>query len=309
MVDRGSRPRLDVRNALERLNWDDLRLFLTVARYSSLDQSAHQLRLDPTTLGRRIRRLERSLDVSLLERSRKGHRLTPTGEAMLAQLEEVEHQVLDLVESISGEAKRVQGVVRLSVTEAFGNVLIAPALGALFARHPDLKIELVASTGLLSVSKREADMAVLLSRPSRGRLKVQKLTDYSLQLYATRTYLNKFPKIHTPEDLRQHTLIGYVDDLIYSPRLRYFDEVAPGLSPALTSSSLLAQKQLATADCGIAVLPKFVGDQEPRLRLVLPKEVHITRSFYLAVHEDLFDHARIQVVVEFLQALIANADL
>lgn len=293
----------------ESVNWDDLRIFLTVARQNNLDAAAAFLHLDPSTLGRRIRRLEAAIGAVLFERSRKGHSLTNTGEWLLNQVEEIEQVVLRVGEAISGEVQRIAGTVRLSVTEAFGNMVIAPALGNLVSQFPALKLELVATSGFLSVSKREADMAVMLSRPTRGRLKVSKLTDYSLKLYASSDYLKNHHAVKAISDLHEHTLIGYVDDLIYSPRLRYYDEVASGLVPGLTSSSLLAQKQLASAGCGIAMLPKFVGEQEPNLQLVLADEVTVTRTFWLAVHEDIVDHARIRTVIDFLTELVQRREL
>ena len=289
-------------------NWDDLRIFLAVARLSSLDAAARQLQLDATTVGRRLRRLERSTGATLFERSRRGHQLTASGEELYSRMEEAEHVLLGGLEVVSGEVNAVAGSVRLSVTEAFGNVVIAPALAGLFAAHPGLTVELVATSGFLSVNKREADMAVMLSRPETGRLLCSKLTDYSLQLYATPAYLDRQPVVTRVEDLFEHTLIGYVDDLIYSPRLRYYDEVATGLSPSLTSSSLLAQKQLACTGCGIAMLPRFVGEPEPLLAPVLPDAVRVTRSFWLAVHEDIAEYARIKTVAGFLRGVAATVD-
>lgn len=291
------------------VNWDDLRIFLTVARRNNLDAAAAYLRLDPTTLGRRIRRLEAAIGARLFERSRKGHVTTTTGEWLLNQVEEIEQVVSRVGEAISGEVQGITGTVRLSVTEAFGNVVIAPALVNLLAEFPALKLELVATSGFLSVNKREADMAVMLSRPTRGRLKVSKLTDYTLKLYANPEYLKNHAAVNNISDLHQQTLIGYVDDLIYSPRLRYYDEVDAGLVPGLTSSSLLAQKQLACTGCGIAMLPRFVAEQEPDLQLVLADEVTVTRSFWLAVHEDIADHARIRAVINFLTELVATRKL
>tara|TARA_R110002073_G_scaffold27872_6_gene89192 strand:- start:5635 stop:6534 length:900 start_codon:yes stop_codon:yes gene_type:complete len=290
-------------------NWDDFRIFLAVARHNSLDAAAVGLHQDATTLGRRIRRLEKDIGATLLERSRKGHLLTSVGESLFNQAEQIEHLVAEAQEKIGGEAQQVTGTVRLSVTEAFGNVVIAPALGGFFQNQPGLNIELVATSGFLSVSKREADLAVLLTRPTRGRLKIQKLSDYQLQLYATAEYLQKNGTPTSTDEIQDHTLIGYVDDLIYSPSLRYYDEIGSGLSPSLTSSSLLAQKQLACSDCGIAMLPRFVGEAEHKLVSVLAQEVCITRTFWLAVHEDIAEHARIRAVKEFLLDLVATCNL
>jgi len=287
-------------------NWDDLRVFLAVARQNSLDAAAKQLQLDATTIGRRLRRLEEATGATLFERSRRGHALTHSGAELFARMEETEHHIMRSLESVSGEVNAAKGTVRLSVTEAFGNVVIAPALARLFATHPGLTVELVATSGFLSVTKREADMAVMLSRPETGRLRVSKLTDYSLRLYASTAYLSRHPPIRRVDELHDHTLIGYVDDLIYSPRLRYYEEIGSGLQPELTSSSLLAQAQLARTGCGIAMLPLFLGDPDPELAPVLPETVTVTRSFWLAIHEDIHEHARIRVVAEFLRGLAAD---
>ncbi|MCB1645026.1 MAG: LysR family transcriptional regulator [Pseudomonadales bacterium] len=289
--------------ALENTNWDDLRVFLAVARSGNLDAASDQLSLDPTTLGRRLRRLEQALGTALFERSRRGHRLTNAGEWMVRQVENIEHTMYQVEGEIAGEADRLQGTVRLSVTEGFGNAIIAPALAGLAAQYPELNIELIATSGLLNVSKREADLAVVLSRPTTGRLKVSKLTDYELKLYASKAYLKRASPISTIADLHNHTLIGYVDDLIYSPKLRYYAEIDPNLAPTLCSSSLLAQARMVSAGAGIAMLPRFLADSDKDLKLVLPDTVSVTRSFWLAVHEDVADFARIRVVVEFLREL------
>ena len=291
---------------LNHTNWDDLRVFLAVARQGNLDAAADQLEQDPTTLGRRLRRLEQNLGTGLFDRSRRGHRLTTAGEWLLNQVEQIEHTMYAVQAEIAGEVSRVQGTVRLSVTEGFGNALIAPGLRQLSQAYPSLVLELVATSGLLNVSKREADLAVVLSRPTTGRLKVSKLTDYTLQLYASPAYLAQTKEPTRIADLQTQTLIGYVYDLIYSPKLRYYNDLDPNLAPKLCSSSLLAQAQMARAGCGIAMLPRFMATADSALQLVLADQVRITRSFWLAVHEDVVDHARIRAVTKFLKQLVED---
>ena len=291
---------------LNNTNWDDLRVFLAVARQGNLDAAADTLEQDPTTVGRRLRRLEQTLGTGLFDRSRRGHRLTTAGEWLLKQVEQIEHTMYAVQAEIAGEVSRVQGTVRLSVTEGFGNALIAPGLRQLSQTYPSLVLELVATSGLLNVSKREADLAVLLSRPTTGRLKISKLTDYSLQLYASPGYLSQAEVPQTIPDLHAHTLIGYVDDLIYSPKLRYYNDLDSGLVPKLCSSSLLAQAQMARAGCGVAMLPRFLAMADPGLQLVLADSVLISRSFWLAIHEDVADHARIRAVADFLKQLVQD---
>lgn len=196
--------------------------------------------------------------------------------------------------------------MRLGVTEGLGTKLIAPAIGQFTRAHPRIELDLIALSGFVSVSKREADMSVLLTRPQTGRLKVRKLTDYSLRLYSTKAYLSEAGRVQSLEDLRGRTLIGYVDDFIYSPMLRYYDELLPGLAPNLCSSSIIAQVQMTASGAGIAILPSFLARREAALIPILHDSVRVERSFWLVIHEDVANLARINAVADFLVDLMES---
>ncbi|MEP1143230.1 MAG: LysR family transcriptional regulator [Henriciella sp.] len=205
---------------------DNLKLFLTVARQTNLEKSASQLQMDATTLSRRIKRLETVLKTTLFERTRKGHVLTPSGENYAAHVESIESHVFEIVSETASE-QSASGCVRLGVPEGIGATIIAPALAAFKESNPDIIVDLIAMSGFASVPKREADMSVLLTRPTAGRLKIRRLTTYSLGLYGSIDYLSKRKPILDTRDLNSHMLVGYVDDLIYSRELRYFDDLLP----------------------------------------------------------------------------------
>jgi DNA-binding transcriptional LysR family regulator len=147
-------------------------------------------------------------------------------------------------------------------------------------------------------------MSVLLTRPKAGRMKVRKLTDYSLQLYASKDYLAARGPIATVDALSDHKLIGYVDDLIYSPQLRYFDDVLPGLHPGLSSPSIIAQMEMTRAGSGLCILPKFIANRHIDLVPILQAEIDVKRSFWLAIHEDVAGLARIKVLSDYLARLV-----
>jgi DNA-binding transcriptional LysR family regulator len=285
------------------MNWDDLKLFLVVARQQKLDLAGAVLQQDATTLSRRLRRLELDVGQTLFERTRRGHILTPEGEALAVRAEAMEAIALGVGESGDGEPSLV-GKVRLGVTEGFGTAFIAPALASFVADWPGIEIDLIALSGLVSVPKREADMSVLLTRPKAGRLKVRKLTDYSLQLYASQSYLAARGPIESVDALNSHKLIGYVDDLIYSPQLRYFDEVLPGLHPGLSSSSIIAQMEMTRAGTGLCILPKFIANRHADLVPILCDDIQVSRSFWLATHEDVAGLARIKALSDYLVHLV-----
>ncbi len=288
------------------VNWDDLRLFLAVSRTQKLDRAGAKLRLDATTLSRRLRRLEIDLGQTLFERTRRGHILTHAGEQLVQKVEAIESLSFSIDRPTeSGDA--ISGKIRLGVTEGFGAKIIAPALSEFCTQWPEIEVELIALSGFVSVPKREADMAILLTRPKTGRLKVRKLADYTLHLYASRAYLAQFPPVRTVEALSEHRLIGYVDDLIYSPQLRYFDEVLPGLRPHLCSPSILAQLEMTRAGAGFCILPRFLAAEHSELCPILINEITVSRSFWLTTHEDVCNFARVKVFSDFLTGLISSS--
>ncbi len=279
----------------KKMNWDDLRLFLTVSRHSKLDEASKLLRMDATTISRRLRRLEDGLGATLFERTRRGHILTLRGETVARQAEAMEAHWLS-IENSGQNKQTVSGRVRLGVTEGLGTSIIAPAMANLASDWPALEIDLISLSGFVSVPKREADMSILLTKPKSGRVKIHKLTNYTLQLYGSAEYLSNNLPIMTKSDLRQHTLIGYVDDLIYSPQLRYFGDLLPGLQPQFASPSILAQLEMTRTGTGLCILPKFIASRYGELHPLLINDIHVERSFWLVVHEDVADFARIQVV-------------
>jgi DNA-binding transcriptional LysR family regulator len=173
-------------------------------------------------------------------------------------------------------------------------------MAALSERHPELEIQIVAIPGVLSLSKREADVAVTLSRPREGRLSARKLTDYRLGLYAAPAYLERQAPIATRRDLGGHRFVGYIEELLYAPELDYLQAPDVEITARLKSSNLIAQLRATLAGAGLCVLPDFIAAEEPGLVQVLPDKVALTRSLWLLTHADLRQLARVKTVTEFL---------
>jgi DNA-binding transcriptional LysR family regulator len=286
------------------MQWDDLRFFLAVVRAGQLARAAGRLGVDATTVGRRLRRLEAALGQTLFEQTKHGQTLTDAGERLRERAETMERQVRDI--AIDAEAGAdFGGTIRISVSEGFGSWFVARHLPEFASLHPRLTVDLVASSGFLNPSRREADVAILLDRPRKGPLFTRKLTDYRLRLYAARGWLEREGPIERRADLGRHPLIGYVPDLLYAPELRYLSEIAPGLEPRLRSTSINAQHHMVAAGGGIAVLPCFIGDSDPNLERLLD-EVSVTRSFWLVTHADTRRSGRVGAFVDWLIAVVAS---
>jgi DNA-binding transcriptional LysR family regulator len=280
-------------------DWDDLRVFIAAARAESATGAAQQLGLDASTVGRRIAALEASLKATLFVRSAKGLRLTATGERLLdAGL--VAESAMNAAAEV-GEQDLIGGAIRISASEGFGGAVLAPALPQLRARHPGLSVELVANPGFMSPLRREVDMTVTLSEPTSRRLLIEPLTDYQLGLYASAAYLAEHGAPQGVEALTGADLVGYIDDQIYAPELRYLDEVHPGLTPNLASSSINAQRRMIAAGGGVGVLPCFLGEGLVR---VLRAEVRLTRRFWIATLSEVAATARVRAIRAWMKALV-----
>lgn len=287
------------------MEWDDLRFFLAVAREGQLARAGTRLGVDATTVGRRLRRLEATLGQTLFEQAKEGQSLTEAGKRLLLRAEGMERQAREIEAAGAGASgPDLTGSIRVSVSEGFGTWFVAHHLPDFAALHPRLGIDLVASSGFLNPSRREADVAILLDRPRKGPLFTRKLTDYALRLYASREWLERHGPVRSKAELRAHPLIGYVPDLLYAPELRYLTEIDPELEPRLRSTSINAQYRLVAAGAGIAVLPCFIGDSDAGLTRLLDSVV-VRRSFWLVTHADTRRAERIGAFTEWLTALVA----
>ncbi|MCQ4271861.1 LysR family transcriptional regulator [Pseudomonas kuykendallii] len=285
------------------MNWDDLKFFLEVARTRTASNAARRLNVDYTTVSRRIRALEKALGALLFEKSRSaGFVLTPEGLHLLGYAESLESTLQAACEQVSGASLALSGHVRIGSTEGFGSFFVAPQLSHFQDVYPNISIDLLPVPHFISLSRREADIAITLERPERGPYVCSKLCDYNLRLYATAEYLAQHPPIGSVEDLAGHSFITYVDDLAFSPELLYLERVVPNASSQLRSTSVVAQYLSALQGRALAILPCFLAGPDPRLVELLPQQVQVTRQFWIYYREDLRRLKRITQVSEYLRA-------
>lgn len=282
-------------------DWNDLRAFLAVARSGRLTAAAARLGVDHSTLSRRISALEHKLQAKLFDRSPSGYSPTEAGLRLTPLAEEMERLALGAAEAVGGSASVVEGVVRIGSPEGFGSYFLAPRIQKLKDRYPQLIVQLVAASAVFSLAKREADIAISVSRPPTGRLQVSRLIDYDLGLYAAPAYLAQAPAIASFSDLKGHRFVSYIGDLLHFPELDFLQQVVPGGTTSMESSNLVAQTRATLAGAGLCVLPAFLAREEPGLVRVLSDEVNLTRSLWLTVHQDLADLARVRAAVRFIK--------
>ena len=266
------------------MDWDDLRVFLAVARSESLSGAGKTLKLDPATVGRRIARLEDAMAARLFLKSPQGYTLTDQGTGLIAHAERAESAMLGAREALSGP-EGLTGQIRIGAPDGCANYLLPQVLAAICDENPGLEVQIVALPRVFNLSKREADLAIAVSRPEAGRLTVQKLTDYQLHLAASRDYLAQLPAISDLSHLSRHRLIGYIPDMIFDKELDYLSNIGAGVPP-LASNSVSVQLNWLRYGAGIGVVHDFALPSAPELVKVLPGAVHLTRSFWLIRHAD-----------------------
>jgi len=288
----------------DKRRWDDLQDFLAIARCGRLTEAARALGVEHTTLSRRLTRLEASLGTRLFDRRPVGYSLTPEGALLLPRAEAAERAAQAVWSGGIANGTAVTGTVRVGTPEAFGTCCLAERLGDLAIRHPGLTIELVAMPRSFSLSKREADVAIGLSRPVLARLRAARLTDYELALYGSPAYLDRAGTPAQLADLRDHQMIGYIDELVFAPELDYFAAALPGCVPTIKISNVLTQMAAVQGGGGLCILPCFMADTCPGLVRVMADLVAITRSYWLLSHADTAESRRIRVAVEFIQACV-----
>lgn len=285
------------------LDWNDLRLFLTATRAGSLVAAGRRLGLDHTTVSRRLSSLERALDAVLLERSPRGVTPTAAGLALIAHAETIEAEVFAAASDIAERESDIAGTVRLATPEAFGTFLVAPNVAQLTARHPRLELELAPESRAISLSKREADLAIALRPPADQRLIVRRLIDYRIGVYASHAYLDQAGPI-SPETLPRHPFVWYIDELIDVPELRFLDELASGSPVGFRSSSIAAQQAAVAAGAGLGALHVFAACRDRALIRLMPDRLEVKRSYWLVLHADQQRLPRIRAVIDFIDHLI-----
>lgn len=285
------------------MDWDDVRMFLAVARSNQLLAASRRLGINHATLGRRMTGLEEALGTRLLIRRTNGCELTAEGEIFLRAAERMETEMLAAQAATGQIGTTIAGIVRIGAPDGFGVSFLASRLGRLTERYPQLKVQLVPVPRSFSLSQREADIAITIERPAQGRLVSSKLTDYSLGLYASRPYVETYGIPKTVEELSSHRRVGYVEDLIFSPSLNFTTEVLRDWDASFEISSAIGQTEAVRSGAGVGILHDYIARQHPELVRILPETV-IRRAYWTTYHESSRDLMRLRVVVDFLNELV-----
>ncbi len=285
------------------MDWDDVRFFLTVYRSGSSNAAARKLRVQHTTVGRRLAALEATLGERLFIRTPEG--LTPT-EAAIAiapSAEEAERCFLAIERQVRRTDNGIEGKVRLTTSEAFGGYLIGH-LARLQSRHPNLTVEIDTSNAVRDLARGEADIAVRMVPTVQSELICRRIGEAGWSLFGSADYIARRGLPDLAKGLAGHDVIGFGESLAGSPGARWLGANAKGAHVPLRGESVVAVINAASAGIGLAVAPCFLASTAPNLRQVAP-QVLTVREIWLVYHPDVARLTRVRAVIDFIAEIVA----
>ncbi|SJZ68965.1 LysR family transcriptional regulator [Consotaella salsifontis] len=281
---------------MARLNWDDARVFLALARDGTLTGAAKQLNAGVATVSRRIERLEAAIGMPLFLRHQSGYRLSDQGAAMLPRAEAVELAMREMRLEVDRQTG-ISGLVRLASVESLVTPLVVPALAPLLGANPGLDVEILFNVVTVNLQRRDADLALRMVQPQRGHLKVRQLASMGFGLYGP------------PEGTRPQRLVTWPDQDALAVVLAWSQAFGEGDAPRFAVNTVAGQIEAVRLGVGVAVLPHILA-RAAGLRLLtdrLPDGEAMQRPIYLVSHADIAASQRVLAVAETVsRAVIAH---
>lgn len=273
-------------------DWEDVRFFLALARHGSLSAAARALKVNHATVARRVAGLEASLGAALLERRPAGYELTGFGRLALQAAGGMEDAAGRMPRA--GASPTLAGVLRITAPPALAAVVLLPWLAEFQARYPGLDVELVAELRPLSLLRHETDLALRYGSPPDGELVARRLPAVHFGFYAAPAWRERLAAGHAP------AFIGFDAGNRMLPEAAWLSAQFPEARVVVRVNGHIAQAAAARAGCGVALLPRFVGDGEPALvSLDLPARPP-ARSLFLLSRRDFRQVPRIGLARAFL---------
>jgi DNA-binding transcriptional LysR family regulator len=281
-------------------DWDDLRLFLAVARAGSLSGAARTLGVTHSTVFRRIGAFEARLGVRLFDRMPGGYALTAAGEEMRNSVLRIEEQIAALALKVTGQDQRPSGMIRITTTDLLAVGLLPRHIAVFRAEWPGIEIEVVVADTMLDLTRREADVALRIGNPVQETLVGRRVGRLAFAVYAA-----SGPSAREPGD---SDWIGYGS--AHGPLSRSLARWWPQMRQVFRTNSIIAAHAAARAGMGLAALPCVLADCDPELVRAASLPEDFMLDLWLLTHEDLRHTARVRIFLDFMAAaLVADADL
>jgi DNA-binding transcriptional LysR family regulator len=281
------------------VDWEDIRHFLAVAQSGTLSAAARSLKVDHATVSRRLAALEASLDVRLVDRLPRSCRLTAIGRQVLERAMEMEAGAHGIARLAKAAHAPLVGRVMLSAPPVLVAHLLAEQLARFRAEHPDIRLSLSAQGQQVSLSRREADVALRLVRPDERGSVTRKVGTMPFGLYAHRSYAH----LAAPE---RWQFIAFDQSFADMPQQKWLLGIA-GDRPVACELNQISEHLIAVrAAVGVAGLPCFLGDGDHDLARIHEDVPYFVRDIWLVVHRDLSKTPAVRAVTDFVAAVVSE---
>jgi DNA-binding transcriptional LysR family regulator len=279
-------------------DWEDIRVFIALARHGSLSGAARALSVNHATIARRIAALEQTLGERLVERRPDGYLLTPAGDRALAAAHDMETAAATF--SRGGEDHRPKGLVRISATPGMTQGFLISRVAGFTSLHPGLDIEIATDVRAVSLERREADIALRFGRPKDGDLIAKRAVTFGYQFYGSAEWRRRLENGTAP------VFIGFDEASGYIPDALWLTQHFPRARIALRTDNQYAQAAAAEAGAGIALLPHFIGRANDALKPCLADHAPPSRELWLVTRRQDSKELSIRTVVEFLMRIFED---
>ncbi|MFY0582405.1 LysR family transcriptional regulator [Cystobacter fuscus] len=289
------------------LQWDDLKVFLAIARAGSLVGAARAIGQTQPTMGRRLQALEKAVGCKLLRRTADGFVPTDEGKAVLAHAERMEEEAMAFARRLAGRDSELEGTMRVSSSEWFASHVLAPIFARLQLEHPRLQVELITETRLLNLDRREADLVFRFRRFEEAHIVQKRLTHIAYEAYASRDYLERRGRPDPSTGGAGHGLITMDMAFNHPADVGWLTGRLPQARISGRSNSRDVQARMCAAGGGIAVLPHQLGDGLPGLARVDLGEQPPGRDIWVGYHRDFQHQPRLRTLLDATEAAFASA--
>lgn len=282
------------------MNWDDLRYFLATARGGSLSAAGRALNVNQSTVSRRIAAFEAKLDTRLFDRLPNGYALTPAGIALMEMAERVEAEVSTIERQIPGQDLNPGGVLRITAADITTTRFLLPHLGAFARTYPDIELDLISTYSHLSLSRREADVAIRVAEKVPETLIGRRVARISQSFFIAAELFNALDGQVDPE---AHPWVGWENP--EWNQYQFLDRF-PNAQVRFRTNSALVMIDAVKAGFGIGALACYHADAEPGLRRIVPYTEEVRLSMWLLTHPDLRRAARVRLFMDFMGAALKS---
>lgn len=283
------------------MDWNDLKYVKQIAQAGSVAEAARELSVHQSTVFRRLNTLEKDLGVRLFERLSTGYVMTAAGEDFCQAADRIEVDIANLNRRISGQDMRPSGTIRVTTSDALFIKLLSPCFAKFRAAYPEIELEVLISTEVFNLTKRDADIAIRTTKNPPETLVGRKVTRVSSAVYGSKQYLKTHPNL---KNLSRHDWIGFDEGIMDAATAQWMKQMVPSDRCQYRLNTCAALLATVKANLGLAVLPCYVGDTEPDLVQVMPEIAELEKDLWMLTHEDLRYVTRIRTFIDFVASAL-----